>query len=1268
MASLKNYNNEDYGILFGHSLMDATVNGTWTQILNPDPNLRTIIIGVGGTGVRTLDQIKGTIQKNLAPTWKQYIGFLGIDASWSELDNAHYLDRHTEGICTTLDGVTQRMQNERTYPRAVRRFMIDSNPPGTPVNLGPLSSDGAAMTRLIGKVKVHDQVPGESGVDEKIVQKLQEIIATSLSPLPAVAAGGAPSFYDVYVIGSGSGGTGSGSMLEMPALIRKALGGNPSHIYGILYLPDTLTGLAPSSAGELKANGYATLKELNYFQGLYMREGYQEVWTYNNAAYEELIANSGTGFFDLPYLIGSPGAGSANASAIARETIAQFMVSMLVEATPIPGVTPFLTSAFFSNAVAVGPRNDKATSSANPNVEAAGTSHEFPKCFASLGFAEASAPRKIIRAYAVKEVCKQAGIKPVSRADRAAMTAGGAAFLPFRDSTDLLNATVGTQKAKELIQPIAGILQVIHNGSFNFIQDQNLAPDSVTWDTVKTNTFSTPAIAQRTNTVIDGRTNAASIDQLSKFIRGKYDAFRSNVRDYVAAEGPYAFVNLFYGRFEKVGDDEGLGIRDMLNNLVAGKQIEGHNFPVKSVQQAAEEMNTAKNAIDTTPRKLIDIHGQRTMQLNAWLDAYNKWAAARINEKRAEAALGVSGLLQQEFVNPVRVLAEQLEVFGDMLVSLADIYSHYGKSMDSFNDFAYSTQSETEVNIAAVTQGSYQWLKRQADESIALVRASEFRNNLVNRFFDAPNAWMEVPDHLVRTEAGGKPSLVTPDKPVPARELFDAFVTEQIPLNVDVSILSLFTELQNQGTSFNTTANYILQNLAAKSQVRFNGSLDAGYVHKYIKYPNSLNTAGGNGPEVVAAITAAAAAYGVTATNIYPSAETDTIKFYQQATNLEVYRINDLREWEDEYEARTHTHPVLLHGKSPDVEKLVSPNGEISNKEYQSWVDYPSIVQRDHPEKPDPVTGVLCHEGQVRLAQAELIEKARRLGVLFSQQVPGGGWFVYRVNCDMTREWTFEVAACMPDPATGLLPQGRSLAEAVAQQNSVKFESMTRPVTMNSAGLFSQPASSEEYAWRNAGRVLRAHHPMLCEVRRTCEKFAAWDALVDRFNVKVKARMRPAKMIYLLKGGVVYRDVNNQWLWKKADGSVQMIANLSPAMYSFIAPDKRVQIENGLLSYYLFKCLDKTMAGEIMDNECSRAKQLYNDWMNIPDLVRLQAGQVFVDIVEQERQALAAKGAGDGSKPVSPAFRENMVQFGYSEAELQEIEKFYHTTTLWGQV
>ncbi|MCI6488072.1 MAG: tubulin-like doman-containing protein [Clostridiales bacterium] len=1266
MANLGKYNYKagDYGILLGHDLIDASAGN---QTLKPDPNLRTIIIGVGGTGVRTLDQIKGTIQNNFDPTWKQYIGFLGIDASWSELDNAHYLDRKAEGICTTLKDVTQRMQNVRTYPLAVRRFMLDSNPPGIPVNLGPLSSDGAAMTRLIGKVKVHDQVPGEDGTDEKIVQKLQNII-TSLDQLPAAAAGGAPSFYDVYVIGSGSGGTGSGSMLEMPSLIRKALGGNSSHIYGILYLPDTLTGLNPSAAGELKANGYATLKELNYFQGMYMREGYQEVWTYNNPASPELKFGYDPGFFDLPYLIGSPGAGSANASAIAGKTIAQFLVSMLIEATPIPGVTPFLTSAFYSNAVAVGPRNDKATSTANSNEEAAGTSHEFPKCFASLGFAEAAAPKKIVRAYAVKEVCKQAGIKPVSPEDRTAMAAQGATFLPFRDSTDLLNATVGTQKATELIQPIADILQVIHNGSFNFIQDQNLAPDSVTWETVKANTYSTPAIAQRTNTVIAGRTNAASIDQLSNFIKGKYDEFRKNVREYVAAEGPYAFVNLFYGRFTEVGNNKGLGIKAMLDNLVAGKQINGANYQRKSVQEAANDMIAAKKAIDTTPRKLFDVHGQRNTQLNAWLDAYNEWAAARINEKRAEAALGISGLLQQEFVNPAGVLADQMEVFGNMLVSLANIYSRYGQSMNSFNQFAGAAQSETEVNIAAVNQSSYQWLKKQADQSIAQVRASEFRNNLVNGFFDAPDAWLEVPDHLVRTEAGGSISLVTPDKPVPARELFDAFVTKQIPLDVDVSILSLFQELQRQGTSFQTTADYILQNLATKSQVRFNGTVDGRYVHKYIKYPNSLNTASGNGPAVVAAITAAAGAYGVASTAIYPSAETDTIKFYQQATNLEVYRIHDIKDWEDEYEARAHTHPVLLHGKSPDVEKLVSPNGEISYKEYQSWVDYPSIVQRDHPEKPDPVTGVICHEGQVRLAQADLIEKARRLGVLFSQQVPGGGWYVYRVNCDMTRQWTFNVVACMPDPATGLLPQGRSLAEAVAQQNDVPFDSMTRPVTMNSAGIFSQPASSEDYAWRNAARVLRAHHPMLCEVRRTCEKFAAWDALVEQFNVKVKARMRPAKMIYLLKGGVVYRNEDNQWLWKKADGSVQMIVNLSPAMYSFITPDERVQIENGLLSYYLFKCLDKTMAGEIMDNECNRAKQIYNNWMNTQDLVRLQEGQVFVDIVEQERQALAAKGAGDGSKPVSPAFRQNMVQFGYSDAELQEIEKFYHTTTLWGKV
>jgi len=1266
MPSLGNYKKEQMGRLLGHDLMDATLTNARINLLQPDDNLRTIVIGIGGTGVKTIDYVKGAISKRLSPTWKDYVAFLGIDASWTELDNAHYLDKGNEGLCTTLTGSTSRMQTISTYPRAVRPFMIDnSQDPSRAVQLGNLENDGAQMTRLIGKIKLHDQSPGSPGVDEQIVQKLQSII-TKLAPLPPAYAGTAAMFYDVYVIGSGSGGTGSGSFLEMPALIRKALQGAPAHINGILYLPDTLTGLNPNAKGQLMANGYATLKEMNYFQGLYMRDGYQEIWSYSNPASPELKMDSRDGYYDIPYLIGSPGAAATNASEVSRETIAEFLVSMLVKATPIPGVYPFLTSAFQSNATAANATNDKDSNPGNPNDEASGTAHEFPKCFASIGYAEATAPRKLVRAYAVKEVIENAGLKPVSPEEYAKRKAEGASLLPFQSPSSMLNATMGTAQAEKLLEPIARIHAMINNGAFNFISDLHLSPDAVNWESVKVKTYSTKAIEEQINNIVRDRTNVAATEILRNYIRDQYRTYRNNVREYVKQEGPYAFANLYAGNFVKVGDDEGMGIRTMLRNLAEGRQMKGQPIHPRSVQDARAILAECERNIDTTT-KFIDLKGTKKRQFADWLNAYNVWVAARINEKRREVAFGKSGILMSEFATPAEVLATQVLTFGDALVALCDIYTHIGENMDSFEKFSGAADSQTGVNIASLNDTSYNWLKKQADECIQNVRAGQFRNDLVDAFFEQPERWLDVNEHLVTTPAGGEVRLVTPDKPVAARELFDDFVTERIVLQVNASILDLFEELNNQGTSFQSTAQQILSKLIAKSQPRFNGQLHDRHVHRYIKYPNVLNTVGGNGPAIAQAITNAASIYGIPATSVYPSDDTDSILLYQQATALEVYRINGIAEWEAEYEAKLDIQPMLMHGKSPDTVKVTTDDGTLTYHEVQPWKDYPSIVQRDKPETPDPVTGRICREGEARLRLQALVEKAKTLGVLFSQQTPGG-WIINRVNCDMTVDWTFDVTRCTPDPVTELLPQGKKLAEELAVQNGKTFASMVKPVMLRLAGLFSQPASSEEYAWRNATRVLRAHHPMLCEVKNTCEKFETWDSVVNDFNQVVLSRRRPAMMIYLLKGGVVVRRSDGAWEWKKGDGTSQMIANYTPAMLTFTNPIEKFQIENGLLAYNVYKRLDSMMPGNQLKEEYLRAKNKYDLWVNTMDMPNLQAGQALVDLVEKERQDLLAKGAGNGSGPISVLFRESMAYMNLSESQLQQIEEFYTRTTLWSML
>ena len=244
-------------------------------------------------------------------------------------------------------------------------------------------------------------------------------------------------------------------------------------------MPDAVIKKDPQSAHRLKANGYATLKELNYYQGMEMRDGYEEIWTYGNQAEPELRE---TKFYDIPYLVGCPSNESSRALESATETISEFLISMIVKAEKIEdSEAQFLTSAFYSNATSIVEKNDRDPGKCiidkkEVSVERPGSSHEFPRCFAAIGFASASIPKKLVRAYVVKEICEQAGIKPVSPADYAAMAAkaDGTMLLPFRDMDDMPNGETGSAEAKAIIKPIANIHKIVHASLFDYVRDLKL--------------------------------------------------------------------------------------------------------------------------------------------------------------------------------------------------------------------------------------------------------------------------------------------------------------------------------------------------------------------------------------------------------------------------------------------------------------------------------------------------------------------------------------------------------------------------------------------------------------------------------------------------------------------------------------------------------------------------------------------------------------------------------------------------------------------------
>lgn len=1273
MPMLTDNRRDDFATLLAHDVLDASkgVLLSHEAKLKPDDTNRTILIGIGGTGVRTIDYVKGAISKRLDPSWKKYVAFLGIDTDWKELDGASYLDRN-EQVMITRTGVAARMSSSQTYPAAVRRFAVDVERMRT---LGAVfETPGAGRTRLVGKLKVHDRVPGSMGVDEEIVYKLSTMKAEKLAPLTL-----SQGKYQIYVIGSGSGGTGSGTFMEMPALIRKAFT-NPSEVSvnGMLYLPDTLAHLDPNHMSELYANGYATLKELNYYMGMYMRPDYSETWSYNDTATPELTYKTTSmgseGFMNIPYLIGTVAGPNVDAARIAQETISEFLISILAKITTVDAGAPFLTESFLSNAIAADKVGGKLYQDGADELEAAGEAHEFPKRFSSIGFAEASVPQKLVRAYTVGRVCEMAGLQPVSADKRISLAAGDATvLLPFRAKDDLLNATEGTAKVTKLLEPLSKIMSVIHSGDFNFGRDLN--EPEITWTMVKNNQYDNPVVAAKTENVIKSRTTDEMMDELKKRITDAFRQFRVNVQDFVRQEGPYAFVNLYHGKFIPVNDNFGMGIGRMLQNLVDGKQMDGRNIQFISVEDTKSALDTARNAIVAEPTPFLGILTRRHHdQCAQWVAAYNRWGTSRINKIRRETALGQHGALCQSFLLPAAKLAEELDAFGCILEVMADVYQGHGKKMESYEEFSTAQDNKTEVNLAALSDASYKWLKRKADDALVAVNAKQLRDHLVDHFFDKgtdgiPNSrlWLEYPQERVTMAAGGRIKLTRDEMPVPARVMFDEIMATEFPATVQVSIEEMFTQLEKNGSSIQNTAHDVINKLYAQSKPQFNGNIPAGGRHGFIMYPSALSETA-KGKEIAQELKQAADLV-CPGTQVYGSDDAQSIMFYQQATTLEVYRLTDLKLWESHYENgnKSIQQPnSYLHGLSPDLSAVTVPGEGTTYTENLPWADYPPItVPESDPRIPDPNTGEVSREGKICIELDNLIQRARELGVLYSEKTPNG-WIVKRVHCNKATNWRFETTECSQDPTTGLLPLGKDLAEAVASQNNKTLAQMTRKVALNMGGIMDKAHITEAKAWEFAARTLRAHVPMYIEIRETVKKFEVWAKDIEAFNVTIMAQLLPAKLVWLVKGRVLRRNEDGTWVYIKADGKPQNVAVLTEVMKRFLPPMDKTMIENGLLGYYLFGKMEKILLDQQAWNEAfKRAQAEIQNLAGQGAIEELTAGEETAASLLAEAAALAEKGAildGSDHNPTI-AFAKNMPAI--LGGQLKNIELFYYRLGMW---
>jgi len=1245
MSSLTQYQDEKiFATLLASEKMDVAdgIAASSTKI-PPDSTNRTILIGLGGTGVKTINYVKRTISDKLDPSWKDYIAFLAIDSDGKELASADSLT-DDEYIRTTRNGIAERLITPGKYPPAWHRFLD----PDQAAKITDPNAEGSGQKRLLGKAKIHDQVR-ETGkaVDVEIVNKL----ASRKNSLVSLASGKGK--YQVYVIGGISGGTGSGSFLEMPALIRKVLGnGDNVSIYAMLFLPDTLTGKTSIAADQgfvesLQANGYASLKELNYFQGMYMRPGYAEKWYYNDPGTPELFMDSTTDFFHLPYLVGTSEGAAENSEAIARSTVAEFFVSILGKM--ITGAQDqFLVDSFVSNAMQY--RGTKHADTMNPDKEPKDSYHEFPKAFGALGFASAQAPQQIVKAYAVATACDRAGLEPVSAQTRAQMAATGETLLPFLGDSELMTAKAGTEKAAELLLPVTNFLRSYLTAEFSFLQEMQL--ENVTFGDILSNKY-TADLKRIVDSYMARKTGTPMRDALDQKLVEAFTQFRNNVKDYVMKDGPMAFWNLYMGTFIPENGYDGVGIKRMLANLVEGRDATG----------AAKSWPTADKARADVERRFKDIsdaslvkrmtHGQN--MANDWVQAVNFWANTCVNEKRREHVLGKFHALEQKLAEPAESLAEQVKAFGTILTTMAKGYKAYSSNLEDYNAFREIKSGHTDVNIAALNQSAHRWIKDEAQKIAATISGLKIREALVDSFFANPKAWLEVDENLILV-ASDTTYLRDEARPVSARKMFDQCMTETVNFNMDVSIQKVFEAIQ-QNVPYHQFAADIVDRLDAQSRLLFDGSTAGAQVHKYLVYPANLDSA------IATALQNEVTKRGFD--KAYESMYADSIMMYRMVAPFELYQLKQLKVWERQYLNRKGQVNNLLHGRSPDIRLEVKPDGSSYYVDNSSWFDYPSICPEEDPTKMRE--GGIPYEGKIRLEIDKLLEKAKELGVLFTDPDAKEHCY-YRVHFDKFHDWKFDVFALTPVDAMGHLPTGKALAKAVAKS---EFDNLVRPVLLDRAGLAETPRSNDAWAWTYAKRVLYAHRPMLKEIRETVELMEQWSKIVEEVNIEIDRSLLPAKLIRIMQSHLIYRDSNG--VWKNEDDDT-ILANLSPMMMKqmqFRNPREAALFSSGFELFALHRILNSRGEAEyhkLVDALLPKAQNVIMQFKD-PDLLQATFEQIDGKLTK-ECELLESYGADLANPEEKPStgFVNKMAALKIQAELLPEICKFYCYAKMWDQI
>ena len=225
----------------------------------------TIIIGLGGTGVDALKVVKKKVYEQLIPDNPaaaipeyKHIGFLAIDTDTIDTGNGEvYSLEKSECLNISVDNLNRKLKEDTGNTDEEGK-----QPPQEFAWLQPSLSlngeSGAGTIRQIGRYCVFKNI-------DDITNKIRSVMTNVIMNTGTTKV-------NVHIIAGISGGTGSGTFIDICYIIRELMDGN-AKLFGYFFMPDVnlnKQGIAntPLITNRIKNNGYAALKELDYTMNL----------------------------------------------------------------------------------------------------------------------------------------------------------------------------------------------------------------------------------------------------------------------------------------------------------------------------------------------------------------------------------------------------------------------------------------------------------------------------------------------------------------------------------------------------------------------------------------------------------------------------------------------------------------------------------------------------------------------------------------------------------------------------------------------------------------------------------------------------------------------------------------------------------------------------------------------------------------------------------------------------------------------------------------